>query len=109
MIKNIGTIQAILAINPDAQVTVSTPSDGSAETIDWGDTAEISQADIDAKIVELEAEWTADEYARTRKEEYAALNQFELISDDDANGTSTHKDAIAAIKTKWPKDNSGPV
>ena len=40
--------------------------------------------------------------------EYDALNQFELISDDDANGTTTHKDAIAAIKTKWPKDNSGP-
>ena len=49
------------------------------------------------------------EYARNRKEEYDALNQFELISDDDVNGTTTHKDAIAAIKAKWPKDNSGPV
>ena len=49
------------------------------------------------------------EYARNRKEEYDALNQFELISDDDVNGTTNHKDAIAAIKAKWPKDNSGPV
>jgi hypothetical protein len=50
-----------------------------------------------------EAEWTAQEYARNRKAEYNALNQFELISDDDVNGTTTHKDAIAAIKAKYPK------
>ena len=57
----------------------------------------------------MKAEWESQEYARNRKLEYDVLNQFELISDDDANGTTTHKDAIAAIKTKWPKDNSGPV
>ena len=105
MIKNsIGTTQAILAINPVAQVTVSTPSDGSAETIEWLDgTAEISRADIDAKLIELEAEWDAQEYARSRKVEYDALNQFELISDDTKNGTTTHIDAIDAIKAKYPK------
>ena len=57
----------------------------------------------------LLAEWNAQEYARNRRREYNRLNQFELISDDDVNGTSTHKDAVAAVKTKWPKDNSGPV
>ena len=76
------------------------------------------QADEDAsktepsyKVITTDAGkvYTAQEYARNRKEEYDALNQFELISDDDANGTTTHKDAITAIKTKWPKDNSGPV
>ena len=65
--------------------------------------AEAAQSVIDDK------EYVVQEYARNRKEEYDALNQFELISDDDANGTTTHKDAIAAIKTKWPKDNSGPI
>ena len=50
-----------------------------------------------------QAEFDAQEYARNRKAEYDALNQFELISDDEANGTTTHKDAIAAIKTKYPK------
>jgi len=43
------------------------------------------------------------EYARNRKAEYDALNQFELISDDVNNGTTTHKDAVNAIKTKYPK------
>ena len=65
--------------------------------------AEATQSVIDGK------EYVVQEYARNRKEEYDALNQFELISDDDANGTTIHKDAIAAIKTKWPKDNSGPI
>ena len=49
------------------------------------------------------------EYARKRKDEYDALNQLELMSDDSIDGTTTHKDAIVAIKAKWPKDNSGPV
>ena len=66
-------------------------------------------ADIDAKQIELQAEWDSQEYARNRKAEYDALNQLELMSDDSINGTTTHKDAIVAIKTKWPKDNSGPV
>ena len=68
-----------------------------------------SESAIQAKLSELTAEWNSQEYARNRKAEYDALNQFELISDDDVNGTTTHKDAIAAIKAKWPKDNSGPV
>ena len=66
-------------------------------------------ADIDAKQIVLQAEWDSQEYARNRKAEYDALNQLELMSDDSINGTTTHKDAIVAIKTKWPKDNSGPV
>ena len=61
------------------------------------------------KAKEMQEEWDAQEYSRKRKAEYDALNQLELISDDDVNGTTTHKDAIAVIKAKWPKDNSGPV
>tara|TARA_B000000460_G_scaffold220459_1_gene172021 strand:- start:51 stop:365 length:315 start_codon:yes stop_codon:yes gene_type:complete len=68
-----------------------------------------SEEAIQTKLAEMQAEYDSQEYARNRKEEYDALNQFELISDDDANGTTSHKDAIATIKTKWPKDNSGPV
>lgn len=68
-----------------------------------------TEAEIDTKLKELLAEYDAQEYARKRKAEYDALNQLELISDDSINGTTTHKDAIEAIKAKWPKDNSGPV
>ena len=68
-----------------------------------------SQEELDAKIVELKAEHETQTYARNRKDSYDDLNQFELISNDAINGTTTHKDAVEAIKTKWPKDNSGPV
>ena len=55
------------------------------------------------------AEWDAQDYARKRKAEYDALNQFEMQYDDKKNSTTTWDDAIDAIKAKWPKDNSGPV
>jgi len=71
MIKQIGTLEAILRINPNAQVTISTPSDGSTETIEWTEgTTEISKADIDAKKAELETEWDSQAYARTRQPLY---------------------------------------
>ena len=68
-----------------------------------------TEKELTDALAEQQSDFDAQEYARNRKVEYDALNQFELISDDDANGTTSHKDAITAIKTKWPKDNSGPV
>jgi uncharacterized damage-inducible protein DinB len=73
-------------------------------TINWHDDATIpSESEFNSKLAELTAEYESSIYARSRKEEYDALNQFELISDDTINGTSTHKDAIEAIKAKYPK------
>jgi hypothetical protein len=62
--------------------------------------------DLDLVLTEFEvlrAEYTAQEYSRNRLEAYNVLNQFELISDDSINGTTTHKDAILAIKAEFPK------
>jgi len=65
---------------------------------------EPSQADIDAKIVEFKAEWAVNEYARNRKEEYPEMaDQLDMIYWDGVNETTTHKDAVNAIKTKYPK------
>ena len=47
--------------------------------------------------------WDSQEYARNRKAEYDALNQFEMQYDDEVNGTTTWKDAITAIRKKYPK------
>jgi len=98
----ISTTAAILAINPDAQVTVSTPADGSAETINWGDTVEISKSDIDAKKVELEAEWDAQEYARNRQAEYPTIAELTvaLYDTDDKSAVEAKR---AAVKAKYPK------
>ena len=62
-----------------------------------------SEADIDAKVAEYKIEFDAQEYARSRKAEYDALNQFEMQYDDKLNGTTTWDDAIEAIKAKYPK------
>jgi hypothetical protein len=99
--------QAILELAPESKVSIP---EENINKIAWhcDNPNEITVEQIQTKYDELIAAYDAQEYARNRKEEYDALNQFELISDDDANGTTTHKDAIAAVKTKWPKDNSGP-
>ena len=62
-----------------------------------------SESEIETELSRLQAEWDAQEYARNRKIEYDALNQFEMQFDDEVNGTTTWKDAIEAIKTKYPK------
>ena len=93
---------AILAINPSAEVTID---DEDLDRITWlNGTAVISKADIQAKQAELKTAYDALAYSRSRKKEYDKLNQFELISDDSINGTTTHKDAILAIKVKYPKE-----
>ena len=104
--KRIGIPEAILAINPKAQISLT---DGDYDTIEWNNgTAEISKADIDAKIVELEAEWTEQEYARNRKSEYPNMGeQFNKIYDDGL--TKWKAEMVDPVKTKWPKNNSGPV
>jgi hypothetical protein len=80
---------------------VSQIADG---TINYHDgQSQPTEAEIDAEIIRLQAEWDDQAYARKRKVEYDALNQLELMSDDAINGTTTHKDAIVAIKTKYPK------
>jgi hypothetical protein len=73
--------------------------------LDWQNTdiPKPTEAEVNAKIVEMQAEYDAQAYARNRKEEYDLLNQLELQFDDEENGTTTWKDAINAIKAKYPK------
>ena len=92
---------AILAINPSAQVSVNAED---FDQITWyKDTPVISKSNIEAKMAELKIEYDGLSYSRDRKKEYDKLNQFELISDDSINGTTIYKDAILAIKAKYPK------
>ncbi len=78
--------------------------DGTFESIEWrnGATPPL-EADVEAGIKVIQDDWEAQEYARNRKEEYDALNQFEMQYDDKLNGTTTWDDAIEAIKAKYPK------
>ena len=77
-----------------------------AQTDAWdknGKKVVLDESKINAEIIRLQAESDAQAYSRARKAKYDALNQFELISDDSINDTTTHKDAIVAIKNANPK------
>jgi len=68
----------------------------------------------ESAITTADGEWnTANDaqlYARNRAAEYPSNgDQWDMIYKDNLNSTTTHKDAVEAVKTKWPKDNSGPV
>ena len=104
------TADAMASLRPGASYTIRS-SKGVDDKIEWLDTKQTlpTDAELNTEKDRLQAEYDAHAYARNRKEEYDALNQLEMQFDDDANSTTTWKDAIAAIKAKWPKDNSGPV
>ncbi len=92
--------EAIQSLVPNAVWTNT--ADGA---IDWMDDSKTQPTDsaIEAEMTRLQSVYDSQEYARKRKAKYDALNQFELISDDAINGTTTHKDAIVAIKSEFPK------
>tara|TARA_B110000196_G_C21137316_1_gene661817 strand:- start:2185 stop:2493 length:309 start_codon:yes stop_codon:yes gene_type:complete len=100
MANIISIINSISSLRPGSQFTIR-----NGGVLEWLDTeqTEPTQAEIDAELIRLEAEFNAQEYARNRKAEYDALNQFEMQFDDEENGTTTWKDAVNAIKTKYPK------
>ena len=62
-----------------------------------------SEAEIETAHSEWQAEYDSQEYARNRKAEYDQLNQFEMIFDDDRDGTTTWVDTINEIKGRHPK------
>jgi hypothetical protein len=90
---------SIASLRPGAQWSMM---EGKLEWLDDKQT-QPTESEIEAEGIRLEAESVAQEYARNRKAEYDALNQLELISDDTNNGTTTHIDAVNAIKAKYPK------
>ena len=63
---------------------------------------------IQAKLTELKASYNAQEYARNRQAEYPTVEEL-TIAQYDAADKAALVTKRAAVKTKWPKDNSGPI
>ena len=69
-----------------------------------------TESEIDVKLVSMISDWESEEYVRNRRSDYPLLgDQLDMMYKDTKNSTTTHADAVEAVKTKWPKDNSGPV
>ncbi len=94
--------QAILKINPNAQFTISADD---INQITWIEgTTPISKTDIEAKMVEVQADYDAQQYARNRATEYPTI--AEQLDDIYHNGIDAWKATIKITKDKYPKDNS---
>ena len=95
-------IKAILKINPNAEVSVS---GNDINTIEWHNgTTPIPKADIEAKMVEVQAEYDANQYQRDRATAYPSIqDQLDMQYWDNVNGTTNWEDAIAKVKADNPK------
>jgi len=97
-------INAILKINPNAVVTVRGNDINTCE-IEWHNgTTPIPKADIEAKMVEVQAEYDANQYQRDRATAYPSIqDQLDMQYWDKVNGTTNWEDAIAKVKSDNPK------
>ena len=94
-------IKAIQKINPNAEVSVS---GNDINTVQWHNgTTPIPKADIEAKMVEVQADYDAKQYQRDRV--YPSIgDQLDMQYKDLLNGTTTWKDAVAKVKSDNPKE-----
>jgi len=93
-------IEAILAINPNAQVGLA---DEDVNQITWQNgTPVISNEDILAKQAELQADYDAKQYQRDRKEAYPTWE--DQLDDIYHNGIDAWKATIKTTKDKYPKE-----
>jgi len=99
-------IQAILKLNPNAKVTVRGNDINTCE-IEWHNgTPEISKADIEAKMTELQAEYDAEEWKRNRQAEYPSIDDCIHALLDGGDTLTELQAKRTATKTKYPKSGA---
>ena len=70
----------------------------------YSDQPQPTEAEIQAKIIELQAKYDANQYQRDRQPEYPSIqDQLDMQFWDKVNGTNNWQEAIEAVKTKHPK------
>jgi len=101
---SIDIIDAILKINPTAEVSVS---GNDINTITWENgTTPISKSDIEAKMVEVQAEYDAEEWKRNRQIEYPSIDDCIHALLDGGDTLTELQSKRTAIKTKYPKSGA---
>ena len=92
--------KAIMKINPEADFTYT---DDDINKIVWmNGTTPIPKADIEPKMVEVQAEYDALEYSRNREKKYPSI--VDQLDDIYHNGIDGWKATIKATKDKYPKE-----
>ena len=95
-------IKAIFKININAEFCLK---ENDIDNIEWHNgTTPISVSDIQAKMVEVQAEYDANQYQRDRATAYPTIqDQLDMQYWDNVNGTTNWEDAIAKVKADNPK------
>ena len=102
MANNITIEEAIISLNSEASMNIS-GSDLDTCTITWtNDTPEISKADIQTKMDELQAEYDALEWERNRKTEYPTIEEL-VVALYDTDDKAAIEAKRAEVKAKYPK------
>ncbi len=92
--------KAIKSINPNAEVSVNA---NDINQITWHNgTTPIPKADIEAKMVEVQADYDAKQYQRDRATAYPSM--ADQLDDIYHNGIDAWKATIKTIKDKYPKE-----
>jgi len=99
-------IESILKINPNAVVTVRGDDINTCE-IEWHNgTTPIPKADIEAKMVELQADYDAEEWKRNRQAEYPSIDDCIHALLDGGDTLTELQAKRTATKTKYPKSGA---
>ena len=94
-------VKAIRAINKDAQIVVY-GNDLDTCTIQWDVGEEISKADIQTKMNELQAEYDALDWKRNRQAEYPTIEEL-VVALYDTDDKAAIEAKRAEVKAKYPK------
>jgi len=95
-------IEAILKINPNAEVTVNADD---INQITWHNgTTPISKSDIQTKMIELQAEYNAEEWKRNRQNEYPKIDDCIHALLDGGETLENLQTLRQTIKNKYPKE-----
>ena len=95
--------EAIIALSPDAKFQVVS---NDINQIDWqsDDIEQPSKEAIQAKLVELQADYDSKQYQRDRAVAYPSIQeQLDMQYWDAVNGTNKWQEAVAKVKTDNPK------
>ena len=97
-------LEAILKINPNAEASTI---DNDINQITWHNgTTRIPKADIEAKMVEVQADYDVEEWKRNRQTEYPTLQDCIHALLDGGDTLTELQAKRTATKTKYPKSGA---
>ena len=97
-------VLAVRKINPNAELSVI---DNDVNQITWHNgTTPISKADIEAKMVEVQADYDAEEWKRNRQIEYPSIDDCIHALLDGGDTLTELQAKRTATKTKYPKSGA---